>query len=226
MIPILDIEPLNLPALGELHDDLWSVLCDLADKHNADWTVIGGQMVMFHGLQAERSSGRVGQDLDLVIDARVRPPAIPAFIATLGELGFTSTGVSPDDVAHRFGRGPVRIDVVSPDGLGERADLRTVGTPRPRSKYAATPKHSGEPSVCRFGTEIERRWSRARTYLEQSSSSQPPSLPTITRSDISETERFSAPSSPTRSRCARTSVPPIGAVFAPRRRSTTRPVVD
>jgi hypothetical protein len=128
MIPILDIEPLRLPALGALHDDLWSALCNIADLHHTDWTVIGGQMVMLHGLQANQSPGRVSQDLDLVIDARVRPPATPAFIATLGDLGFTSTGVSPDDVAHRFGHGKVRIDVVSPDGVGGRADLRTVGS--------------------------------------------------------------------------------------------------
>ena len=128
MTPILDIEPLQLPVLGTLHDDLWTVLCNLADRHETDWTVIGGQMVMLHGLQANRSPGRVSDDLDLVIDARVRPPAIPAFIATLSELGFVSVGVSPDNVAHRFGRGDVLVDVVSPDGVGERADLRTIGS--------------------------------------------------------------------------------------------------
>ncbi len=128
MTPVLDIQPLQLPVLGALHDDLWTVLCDLADRHEADWTVIGGQMVMLHGLQTNRSPGRVSEDLDLVIDARVRPPTIPAFVATLVALGFASTGVSPDNVAHRFGRGEVLVDVVSPDGMGERADLRTIGS--------------------------------------------------------------------------------------------------
>ena len=42
--------------------------------------------------------------------------------------GLPSAGVSSDNVAHRFGRGGVLIDVVSPDGLGERADLRTLGS--------------------------------------------------------------------------------------------------
>lgn len=126
MNPILDIEPLPLPILGALHDELWSTFCDLADRHPIDWTVIGGQMVMLHGLQANRSPGRVSQDLDLVIDARVRPPAIPAFLRTLDELGFTSTGVSPDDVAHRFGRDQVRIDVLSPDGVGSLTRRRPV----------------------------------------------------------------------------------------------------
>ena len=41
MIPVLDIEPLQPPVLGALHDGLWTVLCNLTDRHEADWTVIG-----------------------------------------------------------------------------------------------------------------------------------------------------------------------------------------
>ncbi len=128
MIPIVPIVPLDLPRLGPHHDDLWTTLCDLGDAHHADWVIIGGQMVMLHALQAGREPGRVSQDLDAVIDARVRPPALPAFLATLANLGFKSAGVSPDEVAHRFERGSVHIDVLGPDGLGGRSDLRTTGT--------------------------------------------------------------------------------------------------
>ena len=128
MIPIVPIVPLDLPRLGPHHDDLWTTLCDLDDAHHADWVIIGGQMVMLHALQAGREPGRVSQDLDAVIDARVRPPALPAFLATLANLGFKSAGVSPDEVAHRFERGSVHIDVLGPDGLGGRSDLRTTGT--------------------------------------------------------------------------------------------------
>lgn len=78
MIPIIPIEPLMLPQLGPHHDDLWTTLCDLGDAHHADWVIIGGQMVMLHALQAGREPGRVSQDLDTVIDARVRPPALTA----------------------------------------------------------------------------------------------------------------------------------------------------
>lgn len=54
--------------------------------------------------------------------------ALAAFLATLAQLGFTSAGVSPDDIARRFVRDSVSVDVLGPDGLGERTDLRTVGT--------------------------------------------------------------------------------------------------
>ena len=70
--------------------------------------LIGGQMVLLHALQARRTPRRVSQDLDAVIDARVRPPALTAFLATLAGFGFSSAGVSPDEVAHRFQRGTVQ----------------------------------------------------------------------------------------------------------------------
>lgn len=47
---------------------------------------------------------------------------------TLQELGFTSVGTSSDDIAHRYGRGDVHIDVLAPEGIGRRAPIRTVGT--------------------------------------------------------------------------------------------------
>jgi hypothetical protein len=122
----LDNEPVELPTLGSRHGELWSVLCDLGDAVNENWTIIGGQMVMLHALQAGRSPSRVSEDLDTVIDTRVRPPALASFLATLHDLGFKSAGVSPDDVAHRFARDSVHIDVLGPDGLGQRVDLRTV----------------------------------------------------------------------------------------------------
>ena len=139
MIPIVPIEPLMLPRLGPHHDDLWTTLCDFGDAHHEDWVIIGGQMVMLHALQAGRDPGRVSQDLDTVIDARVRPPALPAFVATLANLGFKSAGVSPDEIAHRFERGSIHVDVLGPDGLGGRADLRTTGTATRPGDYSTIP---------------------------------------------------------------------------------------
>lgn len=52
---------------------------------------------------------------------------LATLVGTLGDLGFSGTGVSVDGVAHRFERGSVGVDLVAPDGVGERADLRTVG---------------------------------------------------------------------------------------------------
>jgi hypothetical protein len=86
----LDNEPVELPSLGSRHDELWTVLCDLGDAVNENWTIIGAQMVMLHALQTGRSPSRVSEDLDTVIDSRVGPPALASFLATLHDLGFKS----------------------------------------------------------------------------------------------------------------------------------------
>lgn len=118
---------IELPLLTGGEDPLWNSLLDVADRMPEAWTLIGGQMVLLHGLERDRIPPRVSEDLDLVVNARVRPPALPKMMDTLAALGFSSTGASPDGVAHRFQRGEVLIDVLAPDGLGEQANLVTIG---------------------------------------------------------------------------------------------------
>jgi hypothetical protein len=121
---------IELPPLGELDVELWHALLDIADRMPSDWTLIGGQMVLLHALEHGRAPQRVSEDLDLVVDARVRPLALPRMLSTLGDLGFAEAAISHDEVAHRFSRGRTNVDVLAPDGVGSRADLRTVGAAR------------------------------------------------------------------------------------------------
>lgn len=116
-----------LPPLGDLDQELWHALLDVADREPADWTLIGGQMVLLHALEHGRTPHRVSQDIDVVVDARVRPPALARMVSSLLDLGFTEAAISADEIAHRFQRGRVAIDVLAPEGLGPRTDLRTVG---------------------------------------------------------------------------------------------------
>lgn len=118
---------IDLPTLGGESDRLWETLLDLAQRMPADWTLIGGQMVLLHGLEAGRVPPRVSDDLDLVVNARVRPPALPRMVETLRSLDFASTSISPEGVGHRFDRAGVIVDVLAPDGLGAGTDLSTVG---------------------------------------------------------------------------------------------------
>lgn len=115
-----------LPPLGDLEDRLWLALMEIAERRAGDWTLVGGQMVLLHALEHGATPPRVSTDLDLVVDARVRPPAIPAMAEVLADLGFRLAGIAPDGVGHRFARGPVAIDLLAPEGAGPRADL-TVG---------------------------------------------------------------------------------------------------
>lgn len=117
---------LDLPSLGALETELWDALLDIVDRVPEGWTLIGGQMVLLHGLQRDRVPPRVSEDLDLVVDVRARPSALATLVAALIDLRFADSGVSADGVAHRFVRGGVGVDVLAPDGVGERVDLRTI----------------------------------------------------------------------------------------------------
>lgn len=119
---------IELPPLGALDSELWTALLDSAARMPGDWTLIGGQMVLLHALEHGRNPRRLSADLDVVVDVRVRPPALARMLSTLDVLGFRATEVSLDEVAHRFSRGRANIDVLAPDGVGTRTDLRTVGS--------------------------------------------------------------------------------------------------
>lgn len=116
-----------LPPLGELEDQLWVALMDIAERRADDWTLVGGQMVLLHALEHGATPPRISTDLDLVVDARVRPPAIPAMAEVLVDLGFRLGGIAPDGVGHRFVRELVTIDLLAPEGAGPRADLGVGG---------------------------------------------------------------------------------------------------
>jgi hypothetical protein len=117
---------IELPTLGGAGDRLWNGLIDIAERMPDDWTLIGGQMVLLHGLEAGRTAPRISEDLDMVVNARVRPPALRRMVETLRALDFDATGVSPDGVAHRFDRAGVLVDISAPDGLGPGTDLTTI----------------------------------------------------------------------------------------------------
>ncbi len=119
-----------LPPLGELEDALWVALLDIAQRQPAGWTLVGGQMVLLHALEHGATPPRISRDLDLIADARVRPPAVPAMARVLRELGFALDAASPDEVGHRFIRGTTRIDLLAPERVGSRADLRVEGNTR------------------------------------------------------------------------------------------------
>ena len=131
---------IELPPLPGLENALWLALMDISERRPDDWTLVGGQMVLLHAIEHGASPPRVSTDLDLVVDARVRPPAIPAMAGVLDELGFRLGEIGPDDVGHRFVRESVSIDLLAPEGAGERTNLSLGGgvdtVPIPGGTYA------------------------------------------------------------------------------------------
>jgi len=117
---------IELPDLGDADGAMWTALLDIAERTH-DWTLIGGQMVLLHGLEHARLPPRISEDLDVVVNVRAQPPALPRMMTALRDLGFVLSGISPDGIAHRFERAGVLVDVLAPDGLGGRTSLRTIG---------------------------------------------------------------------------------------------------
>lgn len=118
---------IELPPLPGLENALWLALMEIAERRSADWTLVGGQMVLLHAIEHGASPPRVSTDLDLVVDARVRPSAVPAMAGVLDDLGFRLGATTPDGVGHRFVRESVTIDLLAPEGVGERASLSLGG---------------------------------------------------------------------------------------------------
>ena len=64
-------------------------------------------------------------DLDVIVNARMRAE-VRGFVTEIEALGFVLDGMSPELLAHRCRRGAAPIDVLAPEGLGERTDLTTT----------------------------------------------------------------------------------------------------
>lgn len=108
----------TMPPLASPVDELWHVLLDLAEQLTVPWTIVGGQMVLFHALEHGRIPPQVSQDGDLIADVRATSGAIRAVVAALEAVGFRVDGMSPTHLAHRYVRPgsprPVTIDVLAP----------------------------------------------------------------------------------------------------------------
>jgi hypothetical protein len=137
-----------MPPMSSAQEASWHGLLDLYEAFPSGWTLIGGQMVHLHCAEREFEPRRPTPDADTVLDVVGRPAVLLEFTGVLvEELGFQSAGTSADDVQHRFIRGAASIDVLIPDGVGERAAIRKGFT---GSRTIATP--GGKQAIRRSET--------------------------------------------------------------------------
>lgn len=120
---------IKLPPLAQHDTELWKVLIELRAAHDG-WTLIGGQMVFLLGLEHAEIPPRVSADIDLVADIRAQPPRLANLVAWLTSHGFSLGEPDPDGYAHRFTRDRLGVDVLAPDGAGERAARDTSSSTR------------------------------------------------------------------------------------------------
>lgn len=120
-----------LPAMPSEQTASWLGLLDLYDRVSDGWTLIGGQLVHLHCAERGQFSVRPTSDADTVIDVRADPRIVHTFTSTLTDLGFESAGISAAGRQHRWVRDKASIDVLVPDGIGERASERPGVTGSP-----------------------------------------------------------------------------------------------
>jgi hypothetical protein len=120
-----------LPAMPPEQTASWLGVLDLYDHLRDGWTLIGGQLVHLHCAERGQVAVRPTNDADTVIDVRADPKILHRFTRTLTDLGFTSDGISAEGRQHRWKRGNASLDVLLPEGIGERAGKRAGVTGAP-----------------------------------------------------------------------------------------------
>lgn len=118
--------PLKIPCDDHLTAELWDGLIEIGGEMPREWTLIGAQMVLLHGLEHGRTPPRRSTDLDVIVDVRALSKQPRRFVEGLQRLGYELEAISADNVGHRFVRGRVKIDVLLPDGIGDRASRQVV----------------------------------------------------------------------------------------------------
>jgi hypothetical protein len=123
-------EPLaELPALAGRLNTLWDLIVDLAGQlPPTGWVLVGGQMVMLHGILAGRVATRASQDVDVLADLLTDEAGLVRCVRAVRKLDLEPQPDSAGKV-YRFVRAAddARADVLAPDHTPPRRRLRTVG---------------------------------------------------------------------------------------------------
>jgi len=120
--------PVVLPPLTGALDRLWDLVLDLADRLPPEgWVLVGGQMVMLHGLAAGRSATRASQDVDVLADLLTDRAGLSRCVQAVRQLELRPQPDSAGKV-YRFRRPTdgVVVDVLAPDHSPPRWSLRTA----------------------------------------------------------------------------------------------------
>ncbi|MBK8460136.1 MAG: hypothetical protein WAS07_15885 [Micropruina sp.] len=109
--------------MDEAQRQSWYALIDLHERLNSNWTLIGGQLVHLHCAERGASPPRPTNDVDTVLDIRASPLMHETFTGVLRAMGFAPE-ISAEGIQHRWRKDLAQIDVLIPEGIGERASRR------------------------------------------------------------------------------------------------------
>lgn len=108
----------TLPPLNAELDRLWDAILDLAEDLTAQgWLLVGGQMVMLHGLAAGRVATRASHDIDVLANLLTSRGAVGECVRAVRRLGFEPIEANEQWLLHRFVRpgDQAVVDVLAPD---------------------------------------------------------------------------------------------------------------
>lgn len=120
-----------LPTMPAAQEASWHGVLDVSERLAGGWTIIGGQMVHLHCAERGQAAIRPTTDVDTVVDVRADSKMLRTFTEALCDAGFEADGISVEGHQHRWKRDQASIDVLIPDGAGERANKRTGATGSP-----------------------------------------------------------------------------------------------
>jgi len=119
----------RLPTLPAPMDSIWLTILELARRIPPDrWTLIGGQMVVLHGLANGRQPVRITRDVDVLASLLVSSTGIRDCVRAVSDMGFTPQEATDHTILHRFVRDPDRavVDIVAPDHSPPTWALTTI----------------------------------------------------------------------------------------------------
>lgn len=116
---------IQILAASDADESLWRLTHEVADVlAPLPWVLVGGQMVAILEVEHGATIGFATGDVDALLDVRAAVGVTLEAARRLLEAGF-----EPDTQGargYRFIRGDAIVDVLAPDNVGARADLRTV----------------------------------------------------------------------------------------------------
>ncbi len=115
---------IDLGLMPDAQAQAWGTLVELHQIVPDHWTIVGGQMVYAHCMDRGFTGARPTMDADTVLDVRARAKILYEFSRALKDLGFTPERNNVAGHQSHWQRDGVRVDVMIPAGLGQRASMR------------------------------------------------------------------------------------------------------
>ena len=149
MDPIESAGTFTMPPLTGALDGLWEVILDLTDHLPTNSSaLVGGQMVMAHGLVAGRAPTRASQDVDVLGNLTASSTALRTAVVAVRNLGFEPAPSIDGKLLHRFLRAKDHqaIDILAPDHSPPRWRPTRLKS-RPSEHRLLAPTGSGHPQL-------------------------------------------------------------------------------